>query len=334
MKIKNSFYEVGNAPGIGEINEMNGFTFIDECSDGFFQAGKEGVKAVVSTGDKKTEFIVFENRTIAYVKSNMGYPAYYPVYDINMQKPIKAVLMDLDGTTVKSERFWIWIIQKTVASLLANSKFELEESDLPFVSGHSVSEHLMYCINKYCPEKSVEAAREYYYKHTHYEMDEIIEGRGRQDAFTPNAGIKDFLNELKSMKVKIGLVTSGLYEKAYPEILSAFNLLNMGKPEDFYDCIITAGFPLKRGAIGTIGELAPKPHPWLYSEAFRIGMGMPFEERNFAVGIEDSGAGISSVRLAGLPAIGISGGNIVESGTKDLCNCYCDSFEEILKCIK
>ena len=32
----------------------------------------------------------------------------------------------------------------------------LKKEDLPYVSGHSVSEHLQYCIDKYCPSKSLE----------------------------------------------------------------------------------------------------------------------------------------------------------------------------------
>ncbi len=321
-------------PGLGAISEETGFIFLDKCSDGFYQANKAGVKRIISTGDRKVEFIVFEDRTLAYVKSNMGYPAYYPVLPVQLQKPIKAVLMDLDGTTVRSEEFWIWIISKTVSSLLDNPKFELMEEDIPFVSGHSVSEHLKYCINKYCPEKSLEEARKYYFEHTHREMEEIMEGRGKKGAFTPSPGIKDFLYELKGMKVKLGLVTSGLYEKAYPEILSAFDTLEMGDPADFYDCIITAGYPLRKGSAGTLGELSPKPHPWLYAETCRVGLGIEFSDRNCVAGIEDSGAGVCSIRLAGFPAIGISGGNITESGTKGLCNHYCNTFEEIMKVLK
>jgi len=75
-----------------------------------------------------------------------------------IEKPVKAVLMDLGGTSVRSEEFWIWIIQKGIASLIDNQKFELEEADLPYVSGHSVSEQLKDCINKYCPDKSIEGA--------------------------------------------------------------------------------------------------------------------------------------------------------------------------------
>ncbi len=260
----------------------------------------------------------------------MGYPAYYPVPDVRIEKPLKAVLMDLDGTTVRSEEFWVWIIQQTTASLLGKPEFQLEEADLPFVSGHSVSEHLTHCIEKYCPDKTVEQARVFYFEHTHREMEAILKGKGRKNAFKPSPGIRDFLLELKSRNVKLGLVTSGLYEKAYPEILSAFETLNMGKPDDFYDAIITAGFPLRKGSCGTLGELSPKPHPWLYAEVCRVGLGLEFSDRHHVVGIEDSSAGIASIRLAGFAAIGIKDGNIIEGGTLGLCNHFCDSFEEIL----
>ena len=323
-----------NYQGLGTISENSGFLELSECSDGFYKTGTAGVVDIIATGDKKVEFICFENKTIAFVKSAMGYPAYYPVPDVRFDKPVKAVLMDLDGTTVRSEEFWIWIIQLTTASLLDNPKFELEEADLPFVSGHSVSEHLKHCINKYCPDKTVEQAREFYFQHTHHQMKEILEGRGKEGAFTPSPGIKEFLLELKAMNVKLGLVTSGLYEKAYPEILSAFQTLGMGNPDDFYDAMITAGFPLRKGDCGTLGELSPKPHPWLYAETARVGLGIELSDRHSVVGIEDSSAGIASIRLSGFTAIGIKDGNIIDGGSLGLCNYYCNDFEEILKTIK
>ena len=314
--------------------DFSSLTELSQCSDGCHIPGKDGVLGVYSTGDGKVEFICYEAHCLAYVTSSMGYPAYYPVYDAKIETPLKAVLMDLDGTTVRSEEFWMWIIQLTTASLLDNSKFSLEDADLPYVSGHSVSEHLKYCVDKYCPDKTVEEARVFYFEHTHREMDAIMAGSGRKNAFTPSPGVKDFLLELKSMGVKLGLVTSGLYEKAYPEILSAFNTLELGKPDDFYDSIITAGFPLRKGSCGTLGELSPKPHPWLYAEVARVGLGLEFSDRHSIVGIEDSGAGITSIRLAGFAAIGIADGNIIESGTQGLCNSYCENFEDILKVLK
>ena len=83
---------------------------------------------------------------------------------------------------------------------------------------------------------------------------------------------------------------------------------------DFYDVIITAGQALKKGQTGTLGELSPKPHPWLYAETARDGLGISPSRRHKVIGIEDSSAGIISIRLAGFAAIGIGGGNIETSG--------------------
>ncbi|MCX6998021.1 MAG: HAD hydrolase-like protein [Kiritimatiellaeota bacterium] len=303
-------------------------------SDGRFCVGVDGVRCVVATDDRRVEFVGFAGHSLALVNSAMGYPAYYPMHPVKVTKPLKAVLMDLDGTSVHSEAFWIWIIQLTTAALLGQPVFELEESDLPHVSGHSVSEHLQYCIGKYCPEKKVEEARRLYFEHTHREMREIMEGRGRVAAFTPAPGLKEFLLELKARGIKIGLVTSGLYEKAMPEIVSAFRQLKLGDPVAFYDAIITAGFPLRTAqAVGTLGELSPKPHPWLYAETCRVGLGIPFEERDRVIGLEDSGAGVCSIRLAGFAAIGIGGGNIQQSGTRALCWAYHERLEGALASI-
>jgi beta-phosphoglucomutase-like phosphatase (HAD superfamily) len=323
--------KTAHIPDLGEIGPKSGFIFLETTSDKKYEIGKSGVADIVSTGDKKVEFISFGTHTLACVKSAIAFPAYYPVYPVKTERPLKAVLMDLDGTTVRSEEFWIWIIQMSMASLMKNPKFEFENSDMPFVSGHSVSEHRQYCIDKYCPKKSLEEARNYYFEHTRREMDEIMCGRGRDGAFTPTPGVKEFLLELRGMGVKIGLVTSGLYEKAYPEIVSAFKTLKMGDPKEFYDAIISAGFPLRKGSVGTLGELSPKPHPWLYAETCVVGLGIGFDERNFVVGIEDSGAGVCAVRLAGYTTIGIAGGNIIESGNLPVCNYYEKDFSRIMK---
>lgn len=321
-------------PHLGSFDENCGLKKIDVCSDGCFKAGENGVQNVFATGDGKVEFICFGNGTLCYVASALGYPAYYRLKQTEIKPPIKAVLMDLDGTSVRSEEFWIRIIEMTTASLAGKPDFKLEKADLPYVSGHSVSEHLQYCIDKYCPDETIEKAREYYFTHTHREMDEIMQGRGIKGAFTPSPKLKEFLLALKAMNVKIGLVTSGLYEKAYPEILSAFNTLGMGDPKEFYDAIISAGYPLRKGSVGTLGELSPKPHPWLYSETCTVGLNIPESERCHVLGIEDSGAGICSIRLAGYGAIGFDGGNIDSSGTKALCNYFCRDFDEILQLIK
>ena len=130
-----------NIPNVGDITHESGFRLLESTSTEDFTVGQNGVHAIAATGDGKVEFICFDDRSLALVNSGMGYPAYYPVHPVELKKPVKAVLMDLDGTTVRSEEFWIWIIEKTTASLLDNPGFQLEEADMPFVSGHSVSEH-------------------------------------------------------------------------------------------------------------------------------------------------------------------------------------------------
>ena len=111
--------------------------------------------------------------------------------------------------------------------------------------------------------------------------------------------------------VKIGLVTSGLYQKAWPEILNAFQTLGMGDPKDFYDAIITAGTAIRKGQAGTLGEIEAKPHPWLYAET---AMALGVDDKSKIVGIEDSAAGVMSIRLAGFAALGVAGGNLAPSG--------------------
>ena len=321
-------------PGLGAIPDASGFVSLDACSDGRFRAGLDGVRRILTPADRRVEFIVFDDRTLAYVSSGLGYPAYYPVHPVALERPVRAVLMDLDGTTVRSEPFWVRMIEQATASLMGDPSFQLEGADLPFVSGFSVSEHLQYCIRKYCPDKTVEDARRYYFEHTHREMREILEGRGRAGAFVPAPGVKEFLLQLKAEGIQIGVATSGLYEKAWPELVAAFRTMGLGDPREFYDAIVTAGFPLRRGETGTLGELSPKPHPWLYAEVSRVGLGIPFSDRNRVVGIEDSGAGVCAIRLAGFPAIGMAGGNIAESGTRALCQHFCESFDEVLSIIR
>ena len=299
----------------------------------FFEKGRDGVRKILTPNDRKIDIIEFNDKKLCCIKSSMGYPAIYPMYETHFEPKAEAVLMDLDGTSVRSEQFWMWVIERTTARLLGRSEFQIEAADEPFISGHSVSEHLQYMIDKYVKDASLEVARKYYFEIVNYEMNEIMKGRGKQDAFTPAPHLKEFLTMVKTEGIKIGLVTSGLYEKAMPEIISAFKQLNMGDPVDFYDCIITAGQKLGKGQTGTLGELAPKPHPWLYAETARVGLGIPFERRHKVIGIEDSSAGAASVKLAGFSCAGISGGNIADAGAGELCDYRIDDLMQLLDII-
>jgi beta-phosphoglucomutase-like phosphatase (HAD superfamily) len=297
---------------------LEGLIDIQETADRQWRVGRDGVLRIRVPADRKVEFLEFADKTLALVRSSMGYPAIYPMPPVHFEGPAEAVLMDLDGTSVHSEEFWIWVIEQTTARLLANPRFQLESADLPHVSGHSVSEHLQYCIDKYAPGASVEQARHHYFAITHHELAEISAGRGRPGAFKPTPGLREFLLELKARRIRIGLVTSGLHEKAWPEILSAFQTMELGDPLEFYDAIISAGHAIRKGQVGTLGELSPKPHPWLYAETARVGLGIEPSQRHRVIGFEDSSAGVVSLRLAGFAPVGVGGGNIQQAGVAPL----------------
>lgn len=256
-----------------------------------------------------------------------GVKAIYPFPKTNYKPQAKYLLMDLDGTTVKSEEFWIWLIQRTVQELTNNPNFAFVAEDIPYVSGFSTIEHLDYCIQKYKLDADVLTANNVYHRLAEYELNEILEGRGNASAFHPREGLKEFLTEVKRRGIKIGLATSGLHYKAVPEILSTFRNLDMGDPVEFYDAIVTGG-ARKTGQYGTIGEMAVKPHPWVYAE---LAMGLGVLDKSQVIVLEDSSSGLISGRLAGFDVIGFKDGNITASGTEELTYAMVDTFEEVLK---
>lgn len=257
-----------------------------------------------------------------------GISARYPLVNGCYAAPAKFVMMDLDGTSVQSEEFWIWLIERTTQELMGNPKFSLSQDDIPYVSGFSTIEHLDYCIKKYGIEKTSMEANAVYHRIAEYELGEILNGRGNVSAFRPREGLKEFLLELKARGIKIGLATSGLDYKAIPEILSAFRVLNLGDPTEFYDGIVTGGKRKIKGNYGTIGEMAVKPHPWIYAE---LALGLGVSDKSQAIVLEDSSAGLISGRLAGFDVVGFQDGNIVDSGMAELAYSTVQTFDEILK---
>ena len=274
------------------------------------------------------EFLEKEGKAYGRVTGS-GVVADYEIKPVTVEGPIEAILMDLDGTTVTSEEFWIYIIERTMQVLVEDDSFHLKEEDVPFVSGFTTADHLTYCINKYFPDKQLSDANAIHHKVAKAELDEILNGGGRSDAFKPTKGLKEFLLEVKRRGIKIGLVTSGLDYKAIPEIVAVFRTLDMGDPLKFYDAIITGGHRKDTHEYGTLGEIAAKPHPWVYTEV--AYMGLKVKEPSKVLGIEDSAAGVMALRFAGFPVIGVQEGNIAKSGLDCLCYKKVDDLREILQ---
>ena len=264
-----------------------------------------------------------------YVEINQGgVDSFYLMDKPTTKESIKYVLLDLDGTTVKSEEFWIYIIERTTASMLNNPNFKLAKEDEPFVSGFSTMEHLEYTKKKYGYSQDINVALSEYHKIAKYELNEIMEGRGNVNAFKPRPGLKEFLLTLKKANIKIGLATSGLDYKAIPEIVSAFKNIGLGNPLEFFDSIITGGRQKNKGEYGTLGELAVKPHPWIYRE---LALGLNITDLSEAIVIEDSSAGLISGRTAGMNVIGFKDGNLPASNLDEQCLYMVDTFDDILR---
>ena len=225
----------------------------------------------------------------------------------------------------------MYIIEKTVKKLLGDERFSLTDEDVPYVSGFTTVDHLNYCIKKYAEGKDVNEAVNIYHKIAEEELAKIMRGEGYTSAFKPADGLKEFLLGLKMKKVKIGLATSGLDYKAIPEITAAFRNIGLGNPLEFYDSIITGGRRKDVGDYGTIGEIAAKPHPWIYAELAYSGLKIANPAR--VIGVEDSAAGVMSLRFAGFPAIGLESGNITKSGLDCLCEKKVSRLTEILDLI-
>ena len=301
----------------------------DSCLGGILGVGRNDIEKIKTTADGKISFIGFNEKTFCAIDSCCGQQAIYPLKEISIKKPIKYVVMDLDGTSITSEELWIEIIRLTVSRILGK-EIEFSEEDIPFVFGHTTIEHLDYALKKY-GEKNVDYGNvaDIYYEVSRIELEKKMEGGLKGIGLVD--GLKEFLLELKRRGKKIGLVSSGLFYKAIPEIENAFKQMQLGDPKQFYDAIIMGGVEKRKGNYATLGELAAKPHPWLYKEL--VYNGLKVTDNSEVLVIEDSASGVLSARLAGYAVIGMNSGNIAASGLSELCLACVDTFDDVLKII-
>lgn len=253
-----------------------------------------------------------------------GVTALYELRPAPLDSRIHAVLLDLDGTSLDSEKFWVGMIEETVRSLTVDS-FRLAPADIANVTGYTTREHLQYCIDKYHISATVAQADELYHRLTEQGLTQVLKGE-RADAFIMRKGLRDFLTAVRHAGFKTGLVTSGLLYKARPELAALSRQLG-GELSDWFDAVITGGERKTAGRLGTIGELAAKPHPWLYveiAEALGIAAGD-------AVVIEDSASGVIAGRLAGFPVLGFNDGTIRSGGAAGLTAGCINTFDDALR---
>lgn len=296
------------------------------CLNGTISVGQNTVKAIRKTADGKISFIDIGDSTFCCIESCSGQSAIYPLNEAKLQTPIEYIVMDLDGTSIISEEFWIEVIRKTTSELIGREIF-FDESDIPFVSGYTTAEHLNYALRKYGGDTVYHDVTETYHRVSNRELGNAL--KNGAESIRPVEGLKNFLLEVKKRGIKIGLVSSGLFYKAIPEIETAFRSMGMGNPLDFYDEIIMGGIEKNAKRYATIGEIAAKPHPWLYKEL--VSEGFKCRDNSKVVVLEDSASGVISARLAGFPVIGMEHGNITSSGMQALCAARAENFNEVIK---
>jgi beta-phosphoglucomutase-like phosphatase (HAD superfamily) len=278
---------------------------------------------VLGSGDGSVEFFAAGGESFARVTSRLGGATIYPLPPPARVEAISALLMDLDGTTVRSEPFWEKVLERTLGRLLEDPAFRFAPEDSVFISGRTVSEHLSWAIDRYRAPARLDAALYCY----HEEMRAELAGEsGRR--IEPIPGLRALLLAAKERGVKVALVSSGWTDKVVPQLEALFAALDLGAPEDFYDTIVTGGSLVRAGSYGTVGELTSKPHPWLHREAALVGLGIPFERRGGVVGLEDSAAGVCALRIAGFRSVGVAGGNLAAAGMAPLCEAVVADLEE------
>ena len=300
---------------------------------GTLKAGEQGVTMLAV--NKAHEFIfVFRGSSVEVILNNkVGLFPSFAMLPARIEAPIKGGLLDLAGTCVKSEAFWIAVILEAVNRMRNRLGMPpvaaFDRSELPHISGRTVPEHLLYCIQHYCPRAALGELQDLYTDIAEEYMQKLNAGELDIDAFEPAEGLKELLLMLKENGIKIGIVTSGLYYKAWPELKQAMDKLGLGEPTEFFDAVLTSGTLAKKGgACGTMGNAIAKPWPNIYFEAAQV-IGFTMDEREHYVGVGDSGSDAGSLRLMGTPFIGVAHGNIEQGGTKCMCTDFAGSLAEV-----
>jgi len=331
--------------GIGVIEDTTAIIPLRTCfipGQGLLEVGKNGVTALARNRGDEFVFISRGDQTEVMLCSKMDLnPPRFALVPVTIQAPLRAVLFDLDGTCIKSEPLWIAVILQVTNEMRQSENLppldSFQPDDLPHVSGRTVPEHLAYCQTTFFPHETTDAAREIYDRITKSdaEMEAIaaaLRNRGKS-SYEPALGLKELLLKLQERDVKIGMVTSGLYYKAWPEIVEAFRAMNLGDPLQFLDGFITAGQRVEKGRSGTMGDTIAKPWPNIYYEVARA-LGFRSEISSQFVVVGDSASDVGSARTMGVAVIGVEGGNIDEAGVRQMCFATAKDLHEVGKILE
>ena len=322
---------------IDDVTEIVPLATLDVPGQGTLRVGRDGVTALARNRGGEFVFITRGEHTEIMLCTKVDInPPRFALLPVSVQAPLAGVLLDLDGTSIKSEPLWVEVIFRVTNEMRGRGNLTALEGftteDMPHVSGRTVPDHLTYCRDRYFPDGTVEEARAIYDRITRSdeEMGTIAAGLARKGktSYEPAPGLKELLLLLKERGVKIAMVTSGLYYKARPELDATFTKMALGEPLEFLDGFISAGWRVGKGQAGTMGDAVAKPWPNLYFEAAKA-LGFETAEAGRFVIVGDTASDVGSARTMGVAIIGVGGGNIEEAGVRRLCWKLADDLHEV-----
>ncbi|MGG7033805.1 MAG: hexitol phosphatase HxpB [Flavobacterium sp.] len=206
----------------------------------------------------------------------------------------KAVIFDMDGVIVDSEKFW------------AKSEYDVFTS-LGVKGMDEFSNQTKFMTTK-------EVAEFWYGKHPwnntsisdveQMVIDKVIELITTEDCAI--SGIKEFIQNLRNANFKIGLATNSP-SRIIPKVLEKTKMLHL------FDAVASADF-----------EVQGKPHPGVY---FSIAGKLKVSPSD-CVAIEDSTNGMLSAHSAGMSVIAFTNGN--KNLSFEIADYTLHSFENIL----
>ncbi|MFC2186799.1 hexitol phosphatase HxpB [Fulvivirgaceae bacterium LMO-SS25] len=187
----------------------------------------------------------------------------------------KAVIFDMDGVLIDSEKYWKQAEYEVFTSLGANVTDEFSE----ITKSMTTSEVTTFWFNKY-PWKDYDFNA----------VEQMVISRVIEFIETENcqiAGIKSFIEKLKVNDYKIGLATNSP-NRIIPVVLKKLDILHL------FDSMLSAEFE-KKG----------KPNPAIY---FNAAKKLAIKPENCIV-IEDSYTGMLAAKNAGMTVIAFTNGN-------------------------
>jgi len=198
--------------------------------------------------------------------------------------PFRAVIFDMDGVLIDSHPAH----RAAWKEFLRGTGCNVSSAELNFIlEGRTRAEILRHFLGELSEEDLVEYGKR---------KDEIFRGMERQ--IPPIAGVLDFIEQLKRMRISIAVATSASEIRTF----STIERLGLG---GCFGAVITAS-----------DVLAGKPDPAVYRLACER-LSIPPNE---ALAFDDATAGIEAARSAGMRCIGVTsngiGAKLIEAGAE------------------